>query len=234
MSLRSVQAEKQAVRERVWRLMERERVARFPGARGRIPNFVGAERASEHLAELPDWRAARVVKANPDAPQLPVRRRALAEGKTVYMAVPRLRKSKPFVRLRGDATIKGAMRDAEPTAIEAIERVDLVVCGTVAVNQLGVRIGKGGGYSDLELGLLVESGLVDEETLLVTTVHPLQVLDEPLPETEHDFRVDKVVTPDEAITASAGERPPGILWDHLADDKIAVIPVLASRGRNRR
>jgi 5-formyltetrahydrofolate cyclo-ligase len=40
---------------------------------------------------MPEWPAARVVKANPDAPQLPVRRRALADGKVVYMAVPRLR-----------------------------------------------------------------------------------------------------------------------------------------------
>jgi hypothetical protein len=30
---------KQAVRERVWTLLERERVARFPGATGRIPKL---------------------------------------------------------------------------------------------------------------------------------------------------------------------------------------------------
>jgi 5-formyltetrahydrofolate cyclo-ligase len=228
-----LEAEKQAVRERVWSLLERERVSRFPGARGRIPNFVGAERAAERLAELPEWRAARVVKANPDSPQLPVRRRALAEGKIVYMAVPRLREEKPFLRLRGDATIKGAMRDAEPAALEAMQRVDLVVCGTVAVNRLGVRIGKGGGYSDLELGLLFEAELVDDETVVVTTVHPLQVADEPLPETEHDFRVDKVVTPNDVIAAPPAERRRGVLWDHLDEEKIAAVPVLASRRRNR-
>ncbi len=223
------EAEKQAVRERVWRVMERERVSRFPGARGRIPNFVGAERAAERLAELPEWRAARVVKANPDAPQLPVRRRALAEGKIVYMAVPRLREEKPFLRLRGDATIKRAMRDAEPTAIRAMERVDLVVCGTVAVNRLGVRVGKGGGYSDLELGLLAEAGLVDHDTVVATTVHPLQVVDERLPETEHDFRVDRIATPDEVVPTPEAKRAAGILWDHLDDEKIAAIPVLALR-----
>ena len=232
MTRAGVEAEKQAVRERVWGLLARERVARFPGARGRIPNFIGAERAAERLAELPEWRAARVVKANPDSPQLPVRRRALAEGKVVYMAVPRLREDKPFLRLRGDATIKGAMRDAERTSMEGMERVDLVVCGTVAVNRLGARVGKGGGYSDLELGLLVDSGLVDDETVLVTTVHPLQVVDEPLPETEHDFRVDKVVTSDDVIAARPAKRRRGILWDHLDEEKIAAIPALASGRRN--
>ncbi len=44
---------KQAIRERVWALLERERVARFPGATGRIPNFAGAPAAAARLASLP-------------------------------------------------------------------------------------------------------------------------------------------------------------------------------------
>ena len=65
--LEEVARAKQAVRERIWALLEREQVARFPGATGRIPNFAGAP-AAARLASLPAWRAARVVKANPDAP----------------------------------------------------------------------------------------------------------------------------------------------------------------------
>jgi 5-formyltetrahydrofolate cyclo-ligase len=221
----AVAASKQAVRERVWTLLERERAARFPGARGRIPNFRGAEAAAARLAGLREWQSGRVVKANPDAPQLPVRRTALADGKRVYMAVPRLREERPFVLLRRDATIRGATREGRPTAVEELEHVDLIVCGTVAVNRKGARVGKGGGYSDLEFGLLVEAGVVDAETLIVTTVHPLQVLDEELPETEHDFHVDRVVTPDEVI-ATPSKRPPGILWDHLDEEKIAAVPPL--------
>jgi 5-formyltetrahydrofolate cyclo-ligase len=224
-SATAVEAAKQAVRERVWALLERERAARFPGARGRIPNFRGAEEAAARLAALPEWQSARVVKANPDAPQLPVRRRALADGKRVYMAVPKLREERPFVRLGRDATIKGAMREGVPADVEELEHVDVIVCGTVAVNRDGVRVGKGGGYSDLEFGLLIEAGAVDAETVIATTVHPLQVLDEELPETEHDFRVDRVVTPDEVIEGRP-KRPPGILWSHLDEDKIAAIPVL--------
>jgi 5-formyltetrahydrofolate cyclo-ligase len=222
---------KQAVRERVWTLLERERAARFPGARRRIPNFVGAEAGAARLAELSSWRDAVVIKANPDMPQFPVRKRGLAEGKRVYMAMPKLRGDKPFVRLVHGASIKAAMNEGVPTAIDELERIDLVVCGTVAVNRQGVRIGKGGGYSDLELALLVEAGLVDDRTLLVTTVHPLQVLDEELPETEHDFRVDRIVTPDEV--APEPKRPPGILWSHLDDEKIAAIPVLRRLHKTR-
>jgi 5-formyltetrahydrofolate cyclo-ligase len=217
----------------VWTLLERERAARFPGARGRIPNFKGAEAAAERLAELPAWRSAGVLKANPDAPELSVRRRALREGKRVYMAVPRLAAEKPFVLLGGDATIKGAMREGRPAAIEQMERIDLVVCGSVAVNRTGARVGKGGGYSDLEFALVCEAGLIDDKTILVTTVHPLQLVDEALPETAHDFRVDLIVTPEEVIRARRRRRPPGVLWEHLDEEKIASIPVLAAAVRPR-
>jgi len=80
---------KEEVRERIWSLLEREGAARFPGARGRIPDFRGAEQAAVRLAELPAWQAASVVKANPDGPQLSIRRRAGMDGKMLYTAVPR-------------------------------------------------------------------------------------------------------------------------------------------------
>jgi 5-formyltetrahydrofolate cyclo-ligase len=221
---------KQAIRERVWELLQREGAARFPGAQGRIPNFRGAEAAAERLAALDAWRAACVVKANPDAPQLPVRRRARKDGKTLYMAVPRLADPKPFVLVQGDPTIKRAMKEGRPVLVEEVEPVDLVVCGSVAVNRDGVRVGKGGGYSDLELGLLTERGLAGDATTIITTVHPLQILDEDLPESEHDFRVDVIVTPEEVIRVPDRRRKgsPGILWDQLDADKRDAIPVLSA------
>ncbi|PYQ34052.1 MAG: 5-formyltetrahydrofolate cyclo-ligase, partial [Acidobacteria bacterium] len=96
---RRIEAEKQRIREKVWSLLEKSGEALFPGARGRIPNFRGAAKAADRLAETAEWRRARAIKFNPDAPQRPVRLRALREGKTVYMAVPRLRRKKCFWRL---------------------------------------------------------------------------------------------------------------------------------------
>jgi 5-formyltetrahydrofolate cyclo-ligase len=227
---------KQAVRERVWALLEHERVARFPGAKGRIPNFAGAPAAAARLASLP--AAARVLKANPDAPQLSVRARALADGKLVYMAVPRLANERPFILLdperldvlpRRAASITGSTRAGRPVGVAELQPVDLVVCGSVAVNRQGARVGKGGGFSDLEFALLVEAGLIGEDTLLATTVHPLQVLAEAFPETPHDFRLDLIVAGEEVIGCRRTRRPPGILWEHLDAAKIAAIPALAER-----
>jgi 5-formyltetrahydrofolate cyclo-ligase len=228
---------KDEVREHVWSLMEREGAARFPGARGRIPNFRGAEAAARRLSELTPWRTARTVKANPDAPQLPVRALALDQGKRVYVAVPRLRDKQPFLLLDPDrlrvpprraASIRGAAAHGRPCAIPEVDPLDLVVCGSVAVDRRGARVGKGGGYSDLEFALLSEAERITDHTAIVTTVHPLQVLDDRLPETEHDFRVDLIVTDEEVVRCRRARRPGGILWNHLEEEKISAIPSLAA------
>jgi 5-formyltetrahydrofolate cyclo-ligase len=228
---------KQEMRERVWRAMEIHGAARFPGAKGRIPNFPGAERAALQLQTLPEWKRARVVKINPDAPQLPVRRMALREGKLVYVAVPRLRAERPFLELdparlgaRGPkaATIKGAAVHGRPVGLDDMRPIDLIVCGSVVVNGRGARLGKGGGYSDLEYGMLRARGLVTDRTPVVTTVHPLQIVPQQLPRLPHDITLDWIVTPEGLLRCASGlPRPRGIYWDYLDDAAIAAIPVLA-------
>lgn len=47
------------------------------------------------------------------------------------------------------------------------------------------------------------------ETTIVTTVHGLQVVRGELPESEHDFSVDLIVTPDEVIGCGPPRRPRG-------------------------
>src|SRR5439155_17768959 len=202
-------AAKAALREEVWRALAAARVTRFPGADGRIPNFVGAEAAAERLRSTDSWGSARTVKANPDAPQWPVRQRALEDGKTLYMAVPRLADAKPFflldpARLAGSprqaSSIKGASRSAVTVDVTDLERVDLVVAGCVAVAEDGARLGKGGGFSDLELAVAAEAGLIESSTVVVTTVHELQVRTAgEIPTTGHDIHVDLVVTPERLI-----------------------------------
>src|SRR6202035_2032697 len=92
-------AAKAVLRQDVWSAMRAAKVARFPGAAGRIPNFTGAEAAAERLRGTPGWQGGATPNANPDLAQLPVRQRALEDGKTVYMAVPRLAGPEPFFAL---------------------------------------------------------------------------------------------------------------------------------------
>lgn len=233
---------KAELRHEVWHAIEDAGAARFPGATGRIPNFVGAEAAAERLREAPAFERAATVKANPDSPQLPARQRVIEDGKTLYMAVPRLQADKPFlalriqeltVRPRQAASITGAGKHGHPTAVEELEPFDLVITGCVAVSPGGARLGKGGGYSDLEYGILGEAGLIGADTVVVTTVHDVQVVEDGrIPVTDHDFGLDLIVTPSRVIDCRGRRRPrPAVHWADLSSEKIAAIPLL---GRLRR
>jgi 5-formyltetrahydrofolate cyclo-ligase len=230
-------AAKAALRDDVWRALTDARVARFPGAAGRIPNFVGAEAAAERLRATAAWERSRTLKANPDSPQWPVRQRALEDSKTVFMAVPRLAEPNPFFLLdpeqladppRKASSIKGAGRSARTVALDELEPVDLVVAGSVAVAPDGGRLGKGGGFSDLEFAVASEAGLIGPRTVVVSTVHELQV--QPagaIPTTAHDVRLDLIVTPERVIECDRPRRAKArIRWDELTDEKIASIPLL--------
>jgi 5-formyltetrahydrofolate cyclo-ligase len=227
---------KQRIREHVWNLLHREGATPASSVHGRIPYFTGAEAAARRLAEVPQWLTARVVMANPDWPQLPARVNALNAGKVVYMAVPRLADVRPFYRLDTAelrvppdqaATPDVAATNAPKVHLGEMPSVDLVICGSVAVNRDGSRIGKGAGYSDIEVALLAQMGLLATNTVIATTVHNLQVIKELLPITSHDFTVDLIVTPDHVFTCRPSRCPTGLDWGDLTADKIASIPVLA-------
>ncbi|SNZ12403.1 5-formyltetrahydrofolate cyclo-ligase [Natronoarchaeum philippinense] len=228
--------DKQPLRERVWDELEESGEARFPyPPHGRIPNFAGADDAADRLAATDAWQAADAIKSNPDAPQLPVRRAALRAGKTVYMAVPRLREAECFLRLDPAetddidhaTTIGGSAEVGVQVAPEAMPQIDLIVAGSVAVTEGGARVGKGEGYSDLEYGVLQAFDLVDESTTVVTTVHERQVVDADVPVDAHDVPLDLVVTPDRTVeTETPHDRPAGVDWTVLSEERIEEIPVL--------
>ncbi|MEU6858508.1 5-formyltetrahydrofolate cyclo-ligase [Glycomyces sp. NPDC046736] len=231
---------KQQVRERIWHILDSKQAVATE-AFGRIPNFHGAGAASNNLATLPQWRAATVVKANPDKPQAPVRELALATGKTLFMAVPKLAEAKPFYYLnplleehppREAATPVTASEYAPTVEVDQMKpmgHIDFIITGSVAVNPNGVRIGKGAGYADLEVAILTDAGLVDDRTVLATTVHDLQVLNEDLPEEQHDFRLDLIITPSKIIECPKSSRPYGLDWSRIPLEKIEAIPALAAR-----
>lgn len=228
--------DKFAIRESVWTALEQAGAVRAKSVHDKIPDFYGAAAAAQRVFALAVWQQARVVKSNPDKAQRPLRQQALAEGKLLYMAVPRLQQEHCFVELdpaalrctpAQAATIGGAFRYGRPVVVAEMRPVDLVVSGSVAVNRQGIRIGKGGGYADLEYGLAVAAGIVGPDTPVLTTVHPMQVLAEPLPRTDHDVPLDYAVTAAETIRCPGDlPHPQGIYWADLTEEKIAAIPAL--------
>jgi len=219
-------AAKAALRQEVWAALRAAKATRFPGPEGRIPNFVGAEAAAERLRSTEPWQAAGTLKANPDSPQWPVRQRALEDGKLLFMAVPRLAEEEPFFLLDPER-LAGSAR---PVGLDRLRPVDLVVAGTVAAGLDGARLGKGGGFSDLEFAVASEAGLIGPDTVVVTIVHEVQVLPAgEIPTAEHDVGLDLIVTPERVIEVPRRKRrsAAGIRWDELTEEKIAAIPLLA-------
>jgi 5-formyltetrahydrofolate cyclo-ligase len=233
---------KDEVRQKVRTRLRIAGVTRFPFLEARIPNFAGAERAARLVCELPMWRRARVIKIDADAPLLPLRRAALRNGKTVYLAVPRLRGERCFVELDPEklgaraaraASVRTALKLGRLVALHEMRPVDLIVCGSVAVTRQGARVGRGGGYCDLEYALLRTEGKIREYTPILTLVHPLQILEDRLPMRGHDIPVDFVVTSDQVIAApSLHPRPRGVMWEILHEERIQAVPLLRKGRRS--
>jgi 5-formyltetrahydrofolate cyclo-ligase len=152
------------------------------------------------------------------------------------MAMPRLRNQQPFIELDPTklnctpytaSSIQGAAKFGRLIGLDEIKKIDLIICGSVAVNRRGARVGKGGGYSDLEFALLTENKKIAAKTPIVTSVHPLQIVDQDLPMAEHDIPLSAIVTPGEITEIDAAfPRPRGIYWRMLRREKIEAIPLL--------
>jgi 5-formyltetrahydrofolate cyclo-ligase len=235
---------KWVLRKRIWDLMEEKDIARQPRpVHHRIPNFEGAEAAARRLAELPEFRAARCVKVNPDTPQRPVRELVLARDKMLLTPQPRLRtgffstltvadnlpEGAPIAKLTNS---KGVAQHGTPVGLDAEYTVDLVVVGSTAVDpRTGARVGKGEGFAELEWGILSLMGNLDPAaTLVATSVHDCQVveMDGGGALTKHDVPVDVIVTPTRVIRVGAGRapKPSGVFWDLLSPQKLGQIRVL--------
>ena len=146
---------KSQIRAEIWNLMEKRGIARFPRpVFNRIPNFEGSENAAQRLIEIKEYKSARTIFCNPDSLQRPVREHILRDGKLLIMAPPRLKEdgflvlSKKSIltdKIRRASTIKGAFQFGSIAKPSTIEKIDLKIAGSVAVDTKGGRVGKGGG-----------------------------------------------------------------------------------------
>ncbi len=189
--------DKQKIRDLVWKRIER--FSKFPPPYGRIPNFVGAEKACERLRELKQYRKAKVVFCAPDSPLRRAREIVLEDGKVLLAVKPKM--TGFLVIERGKAgTLKEMLRYGREVDLDELKlKVDVFVQGCVAVDRKGNRIGKGSGFGDREYSILREKGLL-KNCIYVVIAHPVQVFEDlsHLMD-EHDVRVDVILTPEGVI-----------------------------------
>ena len=207
----SLKEEKESIRKSIYdKLFHEGQSLRPNGDYGKIPDFKGSDIAAELLASTDEWKCSKTIFCSPDSAQIPVRYLALKDNKNLIMASPNLEHGYLFLdgsRLNGKekeaATKEGAFNHCdkffnfgESSSFDIA--IDLVVEGSVGVDRSGNRIGKGKGFADREIEDLLKKNLIDENTPLVTTIHPFQLIDH-VPMESHDRNVNMIVTTDEII-----------------------------------
>ncbi len=202
--------DKERIRNLIWNTLENNNLSKPPKPPyGRIPNFLGSTEAAKLLKNTKEWENSRVIFSSPDSAQKKVRELALRDGKLLIMASPKLKEGYLLIdphRVKGKeklaATINGAFNFGR--RINEFPKVDLVIEGSVAVDLSGNRLGKGGGYGDMEISHLFEEKAVKTSTPIVTTVHELQIIDE-VPVEIHDQKINMIVTPERVIRVNKHE-----------------------------
>ena len=227
-------SKKDEIRSKVWDKLTEEKLGRFPfPLHGRIPNFKGAEKAAHLVTTMPEYKAAKVIKVNPDSPQLPLRAQVLKDGKTLLVPTPRLKDG--FIQVqpswvppgeeRKAASLKNIMSYGKVTPLDELPTIDMLVVGSVALHKDGRRLGKGEGYADREYAIIRELG--NQEIPVVATIQSAQLVEDDIPKDEYDLAVDWIVTEEEIIkTNSPYEKPTGIVWELVTEQEKEEMPVL--------
>lgn len=197
---------RERLRRRIWHLMENAGVLTFPlGAFGKVPNFIGAERAAELLVEQPEFDQAKVIFVSPDHVLRRVRELVLERGKILAVSLPRrlIQKDKPALlqiterkAIKAAADIDNFLRYGQPLSLP----VDLLVLSSVVVDRFGNRLTPRKEFGDREWQMLVDGGFVHERTKIATIVHPLQFAEDLVKwVVDEDVRANLIVTPEEVI-----------------------------------
>ena len=186
----------------IWEKMENSKISKSYSY-GRIPDFHGSTKASELLRNSLEWKNSNIIFVSPDTAQQNVRKNAFYDGKDLIMATPKLLNGYIILDSKytnGNeeeaSTIKGAFRHGGK--ITSIPYIDMVIEGSVAVDIYGGRLGKGGGYGDIEISYLKNNNLIDEETPIATTVHEIQII-EKVPLESHDEKINMIVSPERIL-----------------------------------
>jgi RNA:NAD 2'-phosphotransferase (TPT1/KptA family)/5-formyltetrahydrofolate cyclo-ligase len=193
---------KAKIRERIWHLMEKNKLIYSSTCFGKIPNFRGKEEAAALLAKQEFFKNAECIFSAPDGALSKIREIILKEGKVLVVALPRMRgfvEIKEKYNIKEASTIKGFTKFGKP--ISSKRKIDLFIQGAVAVDKLGNRLGKGSGFGDKEWSYFQEKGLLKENCQVVCVVHDLQVLNENIDNLmqAHDKKVDYIITPTSII-----------------------------------
>jgi 5-formyltetrahydrofolate cyclo-ligase len=209
-----------------------------------IADFQGSDRAIDALMGHRFYGQARLLFITPDNCLEQLRYRSLLDGKAILMTTYSIKrgfwvldpKRIPRDKYLYAATLDGMERLATPVTLADIRRelspVDYMITGTGAINEAGIRFGKGHGFFDAEWGMLYRIGAISTNTPSAAVVHDCQVLQETLHPEVFDTVADVIFTPTRTIEVQDPHKPTcGIVWDLLDPHMLQTIPPLQELQR---
>jgi 5-formyltetrahydrofolate cyclo-ligase len=218
---------KDEIRKEMWEIIEKN-PAIFPEPVYGIPSFVGSDDAAERLSDLPEWIDAKSITIGFSPNLRAAREFAMKDDKIVYVAIPKLSEEKCYVELNSSffkgreqyaSSIKATYICGQEVGPWEMKKIDLCVTASVAVNEKGCKIGKGGGLGDLGYAICREHGIISDETTIVTIAHPLQVVSHDVQVERHDIPSDYILTPEKIIkTGGHYPKPQGVYWEDLREE----------------
>ena len=251
-----IREEKQRIRVSVWKTLEEQKnIREYPPCFGRIPNYKGSNYATDKVIKLREFRRANVIKINPSLAQMSLRHEVMKANKILIVPSPALASydesqqdqngnffcymldgSKLTNKEKKQAmTKKGSIRLGTHLFDDwsSCKHIDIVVVGSVAVAYpSGRRLGKGLGFAEIEWATLYHLGIVDQSTVVITTVHENQIISDSTLydglQASYDLPVDIIVTPRRILNIRPKLLKPscGILWDKLSEDQMNSISIL--------
>jgi 5-formyltetrahydrofolate cyclo-ligase len=232
---------KSSVRERVW--AELRKVA-LPDSRFHydfaefITDFLGSEEAMKRLTSHRFYKDSSFIFITPDNCLEQLRYQTLKDGKLILITSYSIKRgfflldpnAIPKEQYLYAATLDGMERVGKPVTladIKTLPRLEYLITGTGAINEEGVRFGKGHGFFDAEWGMLYRIGKIDTRTPAAALVHDCQVLQETLYPDVFDTVVDVIFTPTRTLEVANPHKPTcGILWERLDPHMLGTIPPL--------
>lgn len=237
---------KSTIRERVW--TELRKVA-LPDSRFHydfaefIADFQGSDEATARLTSHRFYKDSSFLFITPDNCIEQLRYQTLQDGKLMLITSYSIKRGFflldpsviPKAQYLYAATLDGMERVGKPVTLEDIKKLpklEYLITGTGAINEEGVRFGKGHGFFDAEWGMLYRIGKIDTSTPAAAVVHDCQVLKETLYPDVFDTVVDVIFTPTRTLEVANPHKPTcGILWDRLDPHMLETIPPLQELKR---
>jgi 5-formyltetrahydrofolate cyclo-ligase len=208
-----------------------------------IADFDGSEVCARLVRELPAYRTAATVFVTPDESTELIRRNVLEDGKVLVVSSFGITSGFRRVRAadlpdggpRQAATMDWLHSRAERVTLADLAGADisLLITGSGAVADGGVRLGKGHGYFDLEWALFSEARALATEPQVVGVVHDCQRLPLTVAAAPHDVPLDVVVTPSGVEPVTVSRTPGRVRWSFLPLEKASAIPPVVELALTR-